>query len=94
MSSENICKNCKWYRFKGGFCIFDNSVNNDPFHSCKDYKNLFDCEVTKVCHWKKQDGHWLSKCGLEFVLSDHGAPHEHEMSYCPKCGHEIIEVDA
>jgi hypothetical protein len=41
------------------------------------------------CVWRMdEDGVWLGTCGVLWCLEE-GTPKDHEMRFCPRCGHPM-----
>jgi hypothetical protein len=44
------------------------------------------------CTWREdEDGQWESDCGLSWAFPE-GGPADNQMSYCPKCGRQLVAV--
>lgn len=48
------------------------------------------------CGWRRSDEFdepWAGDCGILWVFTDAGAPQEHGVNFCPRCGRPVSVVE-
>ena len=51
-------------------------------------------DMSEKCTWwyDADNGSWNATCGAKWCLAD-GGPKDNKMSYCPRCGKELVEAE-